>query len=313
MPERAPEVAVLESHASHLLGLGGSSSGWGYNYGDLVVAANLQPYVIYEEEIARDGIPPSVKVLVATDCGAMLRTTFEAVSAFQKKGGVVASDERLVPGILPDVVMPEYLLSRYDRSFNAAADRKAIRRGVKQLRGDLDWAYKPYGDSENPDVVVHVRTYRAADYVFAINDKRMFGDYVGPWRMVEEKGLPNEGTVTVRREAGAVYDLVEHKAVPFANRNGKTEIPVSYTTTDGRILLVAPRPLGALSISVAADGEVVVTSPDKDVMIPIEVVCDGERPRYGVVEGGVWKRPYKVGANLRARNLADGRIAGCLP
>ena len=36
-------------------------------------------------------------------------------------------------------------------------------------------------------------------------------------------------------------------------------------------------------------------------------VGDGEKPRYGVVEDGVWKRPYKVGANLRVRNLADGR------
>ena len=59
----------------------------------------------------------------------------------------------------------------------------------------------------------------------------------------------------------------------------------------------------------AADGEVVVTSPDKDVMIPIEVICDGEKPRYGVVEDGLWKRPYKVGANLRVRNLAEGGVA----
>ena len=61
-------------------------------------------------------------------------------------------------------------------------------------------------------------------------------------------------------------------------------------------------------MSVAADGEVVVTSLDRDVMIPIEVVCDGEKPRYGVVEDGKWKRPYKAGANLRVRNLADGRV-----
>ena len=156
--------------------------------------------------------------------------------------------------------------------------------------------------------MVQVRTYRNADYVFAVNDRREFGDYVGQWKRIEEKGLPNAGTVTVKRAAGAVYDLVEHKAVPFSNRKDGVEIPVSYTTTDGRILLAAPRPLGALSISVAADGEVVVASPDKDVMIPIEVVCDGEKPRYGVVEDGRWKRPYKTGVNLRVRNLADGRI-----
>ncbi|MBQ2631544.1 MAG: hypothetical protein IJG13_17845 [Kiritimatiellae bacterium] len=308
VPERAPEVAMLESHASHLLGLGGSSQGRAPRYGDLAVAANLQPYVIYEEEIERDGIPPSVKVLLAPDCGALLRTTFKALSAFQKKGGVLASDANLVPVLLPDVMMPDYLLSTYDRQFNSVRDREMICKGVKQLRGDLAWAYEPYGDSDNPYIIVHVRTYRNADYVFAINDKREYGDYVGQWKMLAEKGLPNEGNVTVRRKAGAVYDLVAHKSVPFSNRDDRVEIPVSYTTTDGRILLVAPRQLAPLSISVAADGEVVVTSPDKDVMIPIEVACDGEKPRYGVVENGIWKRPYKTGANLRVRNLADGRI-----
>ena len=115
VPERAPEVAMLESYASHLLGMGGSSSGWGYNYGDLAVAANLQPSVIYEEEIVRDGIPPSVKVLLAPNCGAMLRTTFEAIAAFQKKGGILAANDVIAPGLLPDVMMPDYLLSRYDR------------------------------------------------------------------------------------------------------------------------------------------------------------------------------------------------------
>ena len=308
VPERRPEVAVLESYASHLLNLGGSDMGWGSNSGDLAVAANLQPYVIYEEEIARDGIPPSVKVLLAPNCGALMRTTFDAVVEFQKNGGVVVSDARFVPGILPDIAMPDCLLSRWERAHDAQRDRKMMRKGVKRLRGDLAWAYEPYGDSENPDIVVHVRTYREADYVFAINDKRTFGDYVGQWGKLEEKGLPNAGTVTVRRIAGAVYDLVEHKAVPFKNRNGKVEISVSYTTTDGRILLVAPRPLAPLSISVAADGEVEVHSVDKDVMIPIEVSCDGEKPRYGVVEDGTWKRPYKAGANLRVRNLADGRV-----
>ena len=103
-----------------------------------------------------------------------------------------------------------------------------------------------------------------------------------------------------------MYDLEKHAPAQFKVVGGTTEIPVSYTTTDSRIFLLAPRPLGALSVAVEG-GEVVVKSPDKDVMIPIEVACDGEKPRYGVVENGIWKRPYKAGSNLRVRNLADGR------
>ena len=310
IPERAPEVALLESYATSLLECGGNF-GWPYNYGDLAVAANLMPSVIYEEEIARDGIPPSVKVILAPAASTLLRGTYKALVEFQKRGGVIAANEDIVPGILPDVALPDYLLTRYQRTFDSVRDRKMIHKGVRELRRDLAWAHEPYSDSANEDIVVHARTYRNADYVFAVNDRRTFGDYVGQWRIFEEKGLPNEAEVTVRRTAGAVYDLVRHAAVPFRVENGRTVIPVSYETTDGRILLVAPRPLAGLTVFRAGE-EVVVFSPDKDVMIPIEVAVDGGKPRYGVVEDGVWRRPYPKGANLRVTNLADGRTASAV-
>ena len=154
-----------------------------------------------------------------------------------------------------------------------------------------------------------MRSCRDADYLFAINDKREFGDYVGQWKMVMERGMPNAGRVTIRRKAGAVYDLVRHERVPFTVLpNGETEIGVRYDTNDGKVFLVAEKPLAPLKVSVAPNGEVLVKSPDKGVMIPIEVSCDGEKPRYGVVKDGIWKRPYKAGANLRVRNLADGTV-----
>ena len=53
--------------------------GWNYNWGDLVVAANLSPYVIYEEEIEKTGIPDSVKVVIAPDCPALLKSTAAAL------------------------------------------------------------------------------------------------------------------------------------------------------------------------------------------------------------------------------------------
>ena len=307
VPERAPEVAFLESHASCLLADAGTM-GWGDAYGDMAVAANLAPYVVYDEEIARDGVPPTVKVLMMTRTPLLTKGAFKAVREFQRRGGTVAASASCAPAILPDVAIPEYPMGRADRIRNAAKDGPMLKAAARSLKESFAHAAKPHADSDNPDIVVHARMYRNADYVFAVNDRREFGDYVGPWRKLEEKGAPNSGVVKVRRAAGAVYDLEKHAPAQFKVVGGTTEIPVSYTTTDGRIFLLAPRPLGALSVSVAKDGEVVVTSPDKDVMIPIEVVCDGEKPRYGVVENGVWKRPYRAGANLRVRNLADGRL-----
>ena len=313
VPERKPEVAILESYASTILGSVGTW-GWGSRWGDFALAANLAPYVLYEEEIARDGIPPTLKVLLMPDCPVLTKRTFEAVERFQQNGGIIAADEKLVPGLLPDLMLPDDLLSDYARKFDGVGDRRQIRKNVRTFRQDLlnAFGYRPYADSQNPDILASARTYRDADYVFAVNDKRTFGDYVGPWKTVEEKGLPNDGTVSVRREAGAVYDLVEHREAPFSVRAGVTKIPVSYTTTDGRIFLVTSRKLGALTIR-ASRGKVSVFSSDKDVMIPIEVTADGMKPRYGVVADGAWVRDCASTVNLKVRNLADGKTYALVP
>ena len=181
----------------------------------------------------------------------------------------------------------------------------AVMRAAAKLKEIVGQWVPLYADTDDGHIFAHVRSCKDADYGFAINDKRGYGDYVGQWKRVMEKGLPNAGQVTVARPAGAVYDLVRHAAVPFEVQDGKTVIPVSYATNDGRLLMVTAKPLAALSVKVEGEN-VTVTSPDKGVMIPIEVVCDGEKPRYGVVEDGAWTRPYKKGANLRVRNLADG-------
>ena len=304
VPERQPEVAILESYAQSFFAAR-TSFGWGYVWGDLATLANLQPYALWEEEIARDGIPASLKVLLMPDCEVLTERTFAAVRAFQRRGGVVVADENLVPGLMPDLLLPTGLISRYERSFHADRDTRELRRAAKELRGDLAWAYRPYGDSDNPDIFVHVRSWKDADYLFAINDRRTFGDYVGPWRMLPEKGLPSKGKVTLRRAAGAVYDLVRHVAVPFAVKDGLTEIPVSYETNDGRLFLAVSRPLGRLSVSVSG-GEVTVTSPDADAMVPIEVAVDGGKPFYGVVRDGKWRHVFPKVRRVVVRNLADG-------
>ncbi|MBR2837382.1 MAG: hypothetical protein IKE55_01220, partial [Kiritimatiellae bacterium] len=129
---------------------------------------------------------------------------------------------------------------------------------------------------------------------------------------VMEKGVPNEAVVTVRRKAGAVYDLVRHKAVPFTVKDGKTLIPVKYETSDGRLLMVVDRPLGALKFKtkhVEGGACVGVVSRDKDAMIPIMVTSATGKPFYGVVSGGRWMRTIKglSADSAKVTNLADGK------
>lgn len=321
IPERAPKVAVVESYASMILGsrITWDCGGKFGDYGTALTAANLMPASLNEDEIRQRGVPDSVEVLVMCQCDVLTRKCYERLAGFKKRGGMILADDELCPALAADGKLPPIVRafpetkSDHDEGngvvvSTAEAREKSIREASAKLKDLVAPRVVPYADTDKPDILASVRTYRNADYVFAINDRRGYGDYVGAWKRVKEKGLPNSGVVTVCRSAGAVYDLVRHSAVPFKSERGKTSVKVDFATNDGRVLLVVPRPLSPLSISVAKDGEVVVTSPDKDVMIPIEVVCDGAKPRYGVVEDGVWKRPYKKGANLRVRNLADATV-----
>ncbi|MBO5940592.1 MAG: hypothetical protein J6R18_05300 [Kiritimatiellae bacterium] len=304
VPERKPEVAMLESYASTFFAGRGSWGwdGWIYQCGIMATCANLQPYVLYEEEIAQDGIPATVKVIIAPHCDVLTKTTFDALKKFQSKGGLIVGDRYLVPGILPDLPLEGFRRTWKD----GLGDNAALHASAQKLKRSLAPFYRPPADSENEHIVTAVRSSGSADYLFAINDKREFGDYVGLWGMVMEKGAPNEGVVTIRRKAGAVYDLVAHKLVPHKIlENGDTAIDVKYSTNDGKVFLVADRPLKKLK-AVFKNGRVQVASPDKDVMIPVGIFAEGEKPYYGVVKNGVFSCPART-AKVKVVNLADGR------
>ena len=312
VPEREPTVAYLESYASTFFAHH-ASWGWDgpiYDCGVMATAAQLNPYVLYEEEIAERGIPPTVKVIVARLCEVLTEPTYEALVDFQSRGGVIVADKKLPPGILPDYDFPSF--GRPNMRGNAE-DKQNLVKAATELKEIAKRHVRLPADTENRDIVLLTRTYKDADYVFAINDRRTYGDYVGQWKRVMEKGLPNAGTVVINRRAGAVYDLVAHRALPIRVQDGATEVDVAYENTDGKVLMAVTKPLGKLTVK--RDGAaVVVTSDDADAMIPIEVRADGQKPLYGVVTDGQWRRTYPGGdgegavatQGLHVRNLATG-------
>lgn len=333
IPERAPRVAVVESYASMILGsrITWDCSGRSFTYGTVAVAANLMPAALNEDEIRDFGIPDSVETLVMADCDVLTRRCYEKIAAFKARGGRIVADGSLCPALKADAILPDVCADfppttdDHDEgkaSPNVGAEKRerSVRAAAVALREAVGPKAAPYADSDRPDILVSARTYRTSDYVFAINDRRVYGDYVGAWKRVKEQGVPNSGTVVVNRGAGAVYDLVSHTAVPFTVENGKTSIKVSYQTTDGRVFLVCERPLGKLSVSVRGT-RVTVTSPDKDVMIPIRLDGVGSEPYYAVVADGRWEHDFARECGcVTVTDLATGRafsnletVSGALP
>ncbi|MBQ7651456.1 MAG: hypothetical protein IJS15_10885, partial [Victivallales bacterium] len=236
VPDRPHEVAILESFSSYVYaqrGTWGWSGAWPADVHLMLQWAHLSPSIIYEEEIMRDGFG-DLKVLCLVDCDVLTEGVFQKIQEFQAKGGIIIADTTVSPKIVPDIS-----INKFARKGAPKEDKARLQELAAEVRAKLGAAYLPYADSDNADFVTRVRTYGDADYLFVINDKRDYGDYLGPWKRTMEKGLPNEGIVTLRRKnVKAVYDLVAHKPVSFKPTSDGIMIPQIFDSNGGHLLMV---------------------------------------------------------------------------
>jgi len=275
VPDRKSDVALLESFASQVFAHRGTR-GWGRSWeADMHLVlqwAQLQPRIVYDETILRDGLD-GFRVLVMPHCDVLTQGVAARVAEFQKRGGIVIADQELCPAITPDILVPSY-----KRTGKAELDKAALQAKAAALRKELDSRYQRYADSSNPDVVVRMRRYGDADYLFAVNDKRTFGDYVGHHGLVMEKGLPTSATLSVRREGGHVYDLVEHTPCSATATDAGMQFEASFGPGAGRLFLITSRPITDVIIKASTQARL-----RAQVRLDVSVLDDSKGPVAAVV------------------------------
>ena len=252
LPEPPAQIGVLESLPPVLFAERGSwgwSRGWIFNLNLMLQHANLQPKILYDEDIMRDGFG-TLKVLFMPHCDVLSEPIYKAVTEFQQKGGLIVSDSALVPGITPDIVIDEVQDLADPVAFN-----EAICKGALELKEKLRGFVQPVVETTSPELTTHFRQDGQAIYLFAINGKRTFGDYFGPWKHVCEKGLPLQAGLDIRCKAGAVYDLVAHKPVSFTSYKEHTHLDLEYETTGGKLFLFLPKPIATVKLDLPAAAE----------------------------------------------------------
>jgi hypothetical protein len=327
VPDRPTDVALLESFTSQVFagrGTYGWSEAWEAGMHEILQWAHLQPTILFDETVVRDGLD-RYQVLVMPCCDVLTESVVRRIKDFQRRGGLVVADEFLCPAIVPDIVLPSY-----KRTGKADRDKAALQALAVNLRRELDPFYTRYGDSPDPDVVLRFRRYRDTDYLFALNDKRTFGDYVGHHGKVMERGLPNAAAVSVRRKGGVVYDLVRHRAVPAKATGEGLEFGVSFGPGDGGVFMLTSRPIAGVRVTAprqvkrggAADVTVSVVGAQGAavaavVPVQVEILDSQGRPAefsgyYGAPDGKVGLR-LTLAANdapgtwtIKATELASG-------
>ncbi|MBM3335302.1 hypothetical protein FJY63_11630, partial [Candidatus Sumerlaeota bacterium] len=238
----------------------------------ILMYAQLQPQVVYDETIQRQGLD-QFKVLVMADCDVLPRSVVEKVKAFQQRGGIVIGDAELCPAIKPDI-----LLARISRPKQADVARAQLIESAGKLRAALDSRYSRHAWSSDPNVVTRVRQHGSTDYLFAVNDKREFGDYVGHHGLVMENGLPVSTRLAVRREQAHVYDLVAHREVEAILRNGTTEIAADFGPCDGKVYMITTQAISGVRVEAPK-----AARPGDGVTIKVTVLGGQDRPLDAVV------------------------------
>ena len=334
-----PPVALLESFTTSALG-GPASRGWKAPSITFLQRARLDPRVVYEETIMRDGLD-DVKVLYAPQCVFLTPDVVAKIREFQAKGGTLVADAQLMAALKPDVEVPVVSFEPGPASDHTeevdemeaaregdAKTRKGTLRAkatmvaqANELRKNLAPRFTPEADSSSPEIVVYSRRWNDVRYVFAINDRRTFGDYVGQWGLTMEKGLPYEGEVSLADGNGsvaAVYELSRGGEVPFTREGGRVKVPVKYSTNDGRIFAFLKTRIAAVKAevpdSVCKGGTIKVTFSALDAngrlveaLLPAEIRLYDAAGReidgagWACLEGGVCTVDF-----LTNLNDADG-------
>jgi hypothetical protein len=183
------------------------------------------------------------------------------------------------------------------------------------LRAQLDARYSRVVDTTDPDVIPYRRRSGDADYVFLVNDRREYGQYVGQHGIVMENGLPSEATISVKRSGGFVYDLAHSRTVRADTQDGKLTFASRLGPCDGALYLVCDQAIDTVRIEVPSEvrrGEQasclvsVVDSAGRPIaaVVPVKVeIRDPEGRRaefsgfYGAADGQV-----KIGLDLASND-----------
>lgn len=252
VPNASRDVAVLQSFTSEIFGNRGTF-GWGRSWAAdaffITRYAGLQPDILFEDSLEETSLD-AYKVIVLPHCDYLTQSTFKRLQEFQSKGGLIVADEFLPPVIQPDILLPSFR-----RTHPENLNKEKMLELAKVLQNELAPFYQPYAESKNPEVILQQRQFENSSYLFAINDHRTFGNYVGQHQKVQEKGLPASSTIAIQRPNAHIYSLLTQKEIPTTQQNEQTTFNIELPGAQGDLFLILEHPVGALEINAPTKAE----------------------------------------------------------
>ena len=256
VPEKPFKAGILQSLAASFYAPKHSTFGWSKNWhADLHLAlqwGHFQPGILYDEHLLNNKGLEALKVLFVPGLEVVTEEVLEALNRLRARGVIIVGDEFTLPALMTDLRIKSVARKVDD----PAGTKEKLQKLGRELAAVLDRYGVRESVASNSDLVTRLRQSGSGEYVFVLNDKRTFGDYVGQWGLVQEKGLPNSGRVTVRRRAEAGYDLTAHKPVTLKKGPDGVSFDVDLAPGDGKIILLLPRPIAGTEIKLQSSKEI---------------------------------------------------------
>ncbi|MBE6370193.1 MAG: hypothetical protein E7056_08560 [Lentisphaerae bacterium] len=250
--EQPLEVAILETFPATLYAQQHFPVGWSRNWAaDLHLAlqwAHFPVGVIFDDHLLTNKNIDNLKVLFIPGAEVMTRSVVDKVKELQSKGVIIVGDEFTPPEISVDLRLKSIRRKDLDPR-QAKADFQQLGR---QIAAMLKKHYTPRYSADNQDVVLRTRQAGEGEYLFMVNDKRTFGDYIGQWKRVMEKGLPNTATIRIKSNAAAAYDAVKHQPIAIKSANGVVEFVSKMPAAGGQLIILLPEAVEQVNTSVSA-------------------------------------------------------------
>ena len=289
--ERLPRrVAVLSSESSRLYSASPNLAGHYANYQiyhfyTLLNMIHIPADIIFDETILRYGLD-DYDMLVLPKCDTLVKSVFDEIIAFQKRGGVVISDQYLrapIPQVTrfyfdftyranvtadaiksgktyevwDDHVKAESARFKDVNGITALDDQKIMEKYAQQLQFGLKDKFIPNIECSSPTALLNALEKDGVIYLFVINDKRDYGTRLGQYKAILEKALPQTVSISIKKwkhMSFNAYDIIDKKLLPsIEDSDGHHTFDVNLPAPGGKIIVLRPDKIRNIDICLSSD------------------------------------------------------------
>ena len=265
--ERTPrKVAILSSGASGLFPNAGQArrgyvSKQIYDFYSALQWAHVPADVVFDETI-RDGGLKDYDILILHLCETLPRSVYREVLAFQKRGGLVFGDSFLRADV-PTAARFDFDFSHRrhmdvdrtkteGRRLTADEDRDLMLGYARELRRAFEGKYTWPADADSEEVLLNLLEHGDATYLFAVNDRRTYGERFRTWKTMHTEGVPVTARIRVATEADApaLYDLMAMERIAYQRDGDAVSFELTLGPCDGTIVGIYPEAIDSVHVDV---------------------------------------------------------------